>query len=231
MNEKQTPAAWEAMQDNPRACLAHYEVLRSIAGHDAEQDATAAVLRDIIADEQAAWELVDELLTDGEGVLKEPETLDANTPAIGKYGEFRWVRILSDDRHPRALATFYLHFVDDELQGMWLAQVRRGKSPNPLDGLQGADDVYSPALVGEEQPDRLVAADPGGTAGVKGTRPTVRVRFIHSPDGDHRWQFPGMKVRSTDLAPVLVMLRRAGVQRVPLHTLRREINRKRDTNR
>lgn len=227
MNEQEAPTAWEAMQDNTRARIAHYEAMRNLAGHHTEQDAIAAVLRGVIADEQAAWELVDELLTDGEGVLVEPETLDASTPAVGKYGEFRWIRVFSDDRRPRAIATFYLHFVDNELQGMWLAQVRRGKSPNPLDALQGADDVYSPALVREAQPNRLVAADPGGTAGVKGTRPTVRAKFIHSPDGDHRWQFPGFKVRSSDLAPVLVGLRRAGCQRVSLHTLSLAIDRHR----
>lgn len=201
-----------------------------------------------IYDLRSSWEAttrkenldeIDSIFIDGEGVI-----LTDSSP--GGYwlgiGNFRWIRVYSDDKKPRAIATFYLRTDVDTgvLIDMTLARARKGLPPNPLDvmGLSFSPLTHSSHVAYSdmredylefseswERRQRAYLPDIIGSQGVKGLRPTVRVQVIPSDDFDHRWQFPGFKIRSTRLAPILLAFRNAGIQRVSVADIQNALNR------
>lgn len=174
---------------------------------------------------------IDQLLEDGEGELAEEDCDRIGTEL--PPGLYRHIRITDDGDAPQVLCTIYMRTVEGELDELWLAQSWEAMSPNPVDVVPETLS-YIPGLIGgpprELQADREqkqsmpILPDARGSQGVSGRRPTLRVKFIESPDYDHRWQFPNLKVRSTTLAPVLLLLREAGCKKVPLSLLRQAID-------
>lgn len=201
-------------------------------------------LKDEVADapemngSRKAVPLIDKLLTNGEGTLDSSQFPDDDDDTIWMYtvGHYQWIRVYEDKPGGRAIATFYLHTLEGELRTMFVARARKKMPPNPEEYIplwhyrpwtvahfyeDPSDPLRADVFDGREDSLEQAALGPDyvGAQGVKGLRPTLGVRMIRSIDNDHRWQFPGFKVRSTVLAPVLLKLRGAGVQRVPLNTL------------
>lgn len=172
---------------------------------------------------------IDELLENGEGELTEEDCDRIGTDL--PPGLYRHIRVTTDGKRPKILATFYMRTVDGVLDELWLARRREDIPPNPADGV--ADwPSFIPSLVGEPIPAAptghqraraKILPDAEGSQGVEGMHPVVHVELLESPDGDHRWQFPNLKVRSTILAPILLTLRNANQKRVSLARLNRSI--------
>ncbi|AJK68223.1 hypothetical protein [Corynebacterium marinum] len=169
---------------------------------------------------------LDATLRDGEGEVSGKWFAGALEP-----GTYRWVTVHHDDG--KAVGTFYLHTVDGELQGMWLARVRKGLPYSPFDSV---GEAFYPSNLGTpEQPypdgfTEYVIPDEFGSQGMKGVRPTL-VRQEPDPARRHdvRWRFPakggGWVVRSSKLAPALVKVRDAGQQHVSLSVLQQGVAR------
>lgn len=195
------------------------------------------------SDEERARAAIDEALSNGEGEIS--EEFAGRGGGVVSPGLHRWIRIYSDDRRRKAIATVYLRTHDGVLEDMWLARARRAMPPNPADSVEGsrcsfrevtylaslpedseqAHDLYGFEAVVEGTLRENALSDHAGSQGVKGLQPTVQVQVVRSDDLDHRWKFPGVKVRFTVLGPVLLKLRDAGVQRIPLRDLRTAIDR------
>lgn len=166
---------------------------------------------------------LDEALDRGEGYVDGKLVAGALKPGL-----YRWVRVYEEQGKKRKfIATFYLHTVDGELQGMWLARERHGMNPNPLDSV---GDAFYPGNVGEVEGEpfglgEYTFPDEFGSQGVKGMKP-VRVEQLSDPDGlhDDRWQLREFKIRSSKLAPMLVKCRDAGMQQVSIKDLQRGMN-------
>lgn len=173
---------------------------------------------------------IDQLLKGGEGKLTEEDCDRIGTEF--PPGLYRYIKVTDDGKKPRVLCTIYMRTIEGELDEMWLGQAWKGMPPNPLDVVP-LTPTYIPSLVGEP-PRKLksdreqkhpvsVLRDAQGSQGLEGRRPTLRVKFIESPDRNHLWQFPDWKVRSTTLAPVLVALREAECRKVSLSLLRKAV--------
>lgn len=65
----------------------------------------------------------------------------------------------------------------------------------------------------------------------QGVRGGAKVYPVHVPGENARWQFPGFKVTAFVLAPVLWQLRKAGIQKADLETLRKAIDHYQKANR
>ena len=184
----------------------------------------------MVFNEQQMLSGIDRLLKNGEGELslEECDRLGTELPP----GLYRYIQVTTESPRPKVLATIYLRTVGGELDEMVLARARKGMPPNPLDTVPG-NSVFVPSMVEEvdmshhTEKSQLLTSDwlpdAAGSQGVKGARPTVQVKVDCKPNGDHRWCFPNMKVRSTVLAPVLLKLREAGHRKVSVGMLQRAI--------
>lgn len=222
--------------------FAYWEARKTGSTHE---EALAALNEDELstAEEKAgvkrAIKIVDEVLVKGEGVLSDDQFPDDSATIWHVHpGLYKWIRVYRNGQNGKAIATFYLHTLDGVLQEMFLARARKKLPPNPLDSVELA--TYKPRFVkyfyeeanGLWREDRavidlakVVRPDHLGSQGVKDLRPTLRVKMIPSPDGDHRWQFPGLKVRSSKLAPVLLAFRNEGIKRVTISDIQQGLNR------
>lgn len=203
---------------------------------------TEANLRALAVDDaiHAVWvsyqpmEEAEAALKNGEGIVETGESVyDEDGGIIDVQGDYptisgknyRWVRIVDNrTNRERILATIYIvstlrrdHFE------MYLARARRGLHPNPFDAFPVVYVQENDCPV--EVDARWTLADPHGSQGVKGLRATLRVKTEPRDDHDHLWHFPGFKVRSSKLLPVLTAFRDNGVQRINLSMLQAAIQR------
>lgn len=173
-------------------------------------------------------EVSDECLENGEGRippnrLKE-ELLAESLLAVSEYN-YRWLRIVGNEGgRERVLATIYLwEAIGRDVQRMLLARVRKGLPPNPYDALPIAYRQENGRPVRDKT--RFALPDPQGSQGVKGVRATQRVHIEPREDNDHMWHFPGFKVRSSKLFPVLTGFRDLGKQYIELSEIQTVIQR------
>lgn len=179
-------------------------------------------------------EVADECLNNGEGAFSLPDTEEDGAPnrveSVLGGRSYRWARITENKRgrnRARNLATIYL--VSDlpetlrDNQAMFIARARKGLPPNPHD----AFPIRYRQLDGRpvESDVKAILPDPQGSQGVKGVRATQRVRIEPMEDHDHMWHFPGFKVRSSKLLPVLTGLRNLGKQYIELSEIQTVIQR------
>ncbi|MGP5137942.1 hypothetical protein ACTXKQ_13305 [Corynebacterium variabile] len=141
----------------------------------------------------------------------------------------------------RTVCYFLLFLRGGEVYRVGLARKRKGRPPNPYDrgGAVGITDWYASGTpvegdVAAEVVGRMVERSKDTRTGRAdsdlhpGTPLTIGVHLIPGDEGDHRWQFPGFKVRGSVLARVLYGVRCEGAQRVPLALVRSAAQRYRD---
>lgn len=174
-------------------------------------------------------EILDVFLENGEGQIPANRLIDdgflEETARVVGDLNFRWLRIVGNEGgRELVLATIYLcEAIGRDVQRMLLARVRKGLPPNPYDALPIAyrQENGNPA----RDKTRFVLPDPQGSQGVKGVRATQRVHIEPRDDNDHMWHFPGFRVRSSKLLPVLQAFRNHDIQRVDLAMLQGAIQR------
>lgn len=175
--------------------------------------------------------VADEYLESGEGQFRSnhPTFEDSSDDVQFVLGNrnFRWVRITENKRgrkRARNLATIYLvsDLATDD-QGMLIARARKGLPPNPYDTFPIRYRQVDGRPV--EADVKTILPDPQGSQGVKGVRATQRVRIEPSEDHDHMWHFPGFKVRSSKLLPVLTGFRDLGKQYIELSEIQAMVQR------
>lgn len=175
----------------------------------------------------------DRYLNNGEGVsipgAVGDDPLNEAFPGLAGHS-CRWVRI-TENKHGRSrarnLATIYLISNPPEAprdyQEMSIARARKGLPPNPYDTFP----IRYKQLDGRPVKSSAKAnlPDPQGSQGVKSVRATQRVRIEPKEDHDHMWHFPGFKVRSSKLLPVLTGFRDLGKQYIELSEIQTVIQR------
>lgn len=198
-----------------------------------------------LKDLKAVTRRYDELLDNGEGFVTEDDgaspNLVLNSHVQVTVGEYRWVRVYSDETHSKAIATIYLHYMGGKLVEMRPARARKGLPPNPADllwsevagymwhGGEGGsysdtDKRVKPIELGLHGAMRGMTRDMRGSQQTKGARPSLSVDVSLLENGDTVWKLARYSVRGSKLAPVLDRLRRAGVQRVSVQRLQEAVN-------
>lgn len=141
----------------------------------------------------------------------------------GESDTVKWVSITDNDG---TLCQFLLFLRDGEVERVGLARKRKGQPPNPYDrdGAAGVTDWYADgadqvpgAMIDRSRHIRTGRTD---TDRHPGTPLTVGVHLIADESGDHRWQFPGFKVRGSVLARVLFGMWSKGYRQVPVALVR-----------